>query len=281
MKSKPRNRLPNFLSLDHFGISSEDIVESFLRCDPQSIEQLVIVTPFWGVTPFQDHAEAIVTITENLVWKIKYKDKNISVIRTGIGAPQTGDIILTLGCTPCEVLVFTGSAGALDPRMNIGDIIIAESSLSGDGFSRFLSREIIPSDRFLSVAEPDNKLTKLLKKVAEEACFNHSVSLYSSIVFSIDSMLTQFFRMRSFVDNYNCSAIEMETAAVFNAAHLVKIRTAAVLQVSDIPILEKSIFKGRTKEENISRHKVRKEILSKIILDMLSYDSILKGLTRH
>src|SRR5438874_7143320 len=47
----------------------------------------------------------------------------VTVIRSGLGAPQTGDIVLALGCTRCETLVFSGSVGGLDAAMGIGDLV--------------------------------------------------------------------------------------------------------------------------------------------------------------
>ena len=86
-------------------------------------------------------------------------------------------------------------------------------------------------------------------------------------VFSIDTILGQFFRQGYLVDELNCIGIEMETSATFNAARLVGIQAAALLQVSDVPVSGKSLFSARTTEENNRRRFIRRTILPEIILD--------------
>ena len=61
----------------------------------------------------------------------------------------------------------------------------------------------------------------------------------------------------------------METASAFRAASLVGIPIAALLQISDVPVLSKSLFSGRTIEERDRRTVIRQTILARILLDTL------------
>jgi nucleoside phosphorylase len=58
----------------------------------------------------------------------------------------------------------------------------------------------------------------------------------------------------------------METSAVFQAARLVGIKAGALLQVSDVPHRNKSLFSGRTKEEMERRKSIRQEVLAHAVL---------------
>ena len=139
-----RNRLPAFLQLERYNISPEDVVRVFFRCAPSDIQSKVVITPIWGAPIFQPHLETLTTVSDGLVWRLQYHGTPVTVIRSGLGAPQTGDIVLALGCTRCETLVFSGSVGGLDAAMGIGDLVVVDQSFCGDGFSRYVSPAVIP-----------------------------------------------------------------------------------------------------------------------------------------
>jgi uridine phosphorylase len=262
-------RLPSFFQLEHYGINTEDVVRVFLRCSPAAIRSKVIVTPNWGPNIFAGHTETITTIAENLVWELLYQGEPLTIVRSGIGAPLTGDIVLALGCTACETLIFCGSVGGLDGSMGIGDMLVVEKSCCGDGFSRYLCPEVLPCDCFLQVVAPHPSLTERLAAIAQTQCARAAVPFHYGSVFAIDSIVAQFFRLDRLAQQYGCIGIEMETAATFKAAALVGIHASALLQVSDVLPAKKSFFAGVTAQEDAARKRIRAEVLSKIALDLL------------
>ncbi len=266
------NRLPAYFQLNRYNIAPQDVVKTVLHCDPTSIQKKVIVTPVWDVNVFAGHLESMSEISKGVVYQLKYHGQLISFIRSGIGAPMTGDVILSLACTPCERVIFTGSIGGLDASMKVGDLLIPKKSLSGDGFSRYLSPDIETKDCFLQPAEPDSELQMAVMKNASKICKKDSVSLHSGTVFSIDSVIAQFFRLEHLVKKFGCIGIEMETSSVFKAAKLVDIRASALLQVSDVIPVNKSLFSGRSKRENEQRHLIRRRVLAKAVLDSIIDD---------
>ncbi len=266
------NRLPEYFQLSRYNITPQDVVRGWLHCDPGSIQKKVIVTPVWDVQVFASHLESVSEISKGFVYQLEYHGQLISFIRSGIGAPMTGDVILLLGCTPCERLIFTGSIGGLDASMKIGDLMIPDKSLCGDGFSRYLGPDIEAEDCFLKPAEPDSELQMILMKHASEVCKRESIALHSGTVFSIDCVIAQFFRLEYLVKNFGCIGIEMETSAVFKAAKLVDIMAGALLQVSDVIPLNKSLFSGRSKREMERRHLIKRTVLAKAVLDSVIYD---------
>ena len=64
--------------------------------------------PFWSVDIFTQVATNITEIVQGSVYQLEYQGQLVSLVRSGIGAPQTGDVILALGGTSCEEVVFTG-----------------------------------------------------------------------------------------------------------------------------------------------------------------------------
>lgn len=268
--NKPlKNRIPEYFQLNKHNISPEDVMQGSLHCEPSVIHSRVIVMPFWQAEIFAGTADDITEIVHGIVYQLKYHKQLFSLIRSGIGAPQTGDVILALGCSPCDVVIFAGSVGGLGTDVHIGDLILVEKSFCGDGFSRYLDDKVIPNDCFLQSVEPDRGLTECIKGHAMRGCRDKSVSLRQGAIFSTDSILAQFFRLEYFAKDLRCIGIEMETAAVFGAAKLVGIRAAALLQVSDVPQENKSIFSGRTGQEMEHRKAIRQEVLARTVLNSL------------
>ena len=263
------SRIPEYFELVKYNIAHEDVVRTYLRCEPSEIRQNVIVTPIWS-TDFIDRFPGTTTVSEGYVYEVEYRDRQISLIRSGIGAPQTGDVVLALGCTPCERVIFTGSVGGLDSSMGIGDLLLVEESVSGEGFSRYLADDVKTIDSFLQAAHPDATLTDILRRSASRISERESIRLHAGRVFSIDTILGQFFRQEHLAGELGCTGIEMETSATFNAARLVGIQAAALLQVSDLPMAGKSLFAGRTAEENERRRLIRRTILPEVLLDSLT-----------
>src|SRR5512136_2723400 len=136
-------RLPDHFALEKYAISAEDVVRLGLRCDPSSICENVLITPLWRQETFLGIAELAETVTPEVVYTLRYRGRLVTLIRSGIGAPQTGDAMLALACTPCKRVVFVGSVGGLVSGMRIGDLMIPTESISGDGFCRYLSDEAI------------------------------------------------------------------------------------------------------------------------------------------
>lgn len=158
------NRLPAYFQLSRYNITPEDVVKNVLHCDPGSIQKKVIVTPVWAVEIFASHFESMSEISKGVAYQLGYHGQLISFIRSGIGAPMTGDVIPSLACTPCERVIFIGSIGGLDASMKVGDLMIPKKSLSGDEFSRYLGPDIETKDCFLQPTEPDSELQMAVMK---------------------------------------------------------------------------------------------------------------------
>ena len=267
------NRIPDFFQLDKYNITPEDVVRAYWRCDPDAIREDIVITPVWN-QGFINHFPTVTTISDGRVYEARFRDQAISVVVSGIGAPQTGDVVLALGCTPCQRLIFTGSVGGFHPCMKVGDLLLTEESVSGEGFSRYLANDLKTRDSFLSPVQPDVQLTCIVRKSASRICEREAISLYAGRVVSVDSILGQFLRQEYLANELHCIGIEMETSAVFNAARLVGIKAAALLQVSDLPMAGKSLFSGRTTEEHERRRLIKKTILPEIVQDCLATASV-------
>jgi len=260
-------KLPDFFQLDAYNISEVDVTQMVFHCEPLAIQPDVILMPCWQPTIFDMWIEKITTITPEILYEVEYQGKPISIIRSGIGAAQTGDAVLALGCTPCQRILFAGSAGGLRPDINIGDLILPEFSYAGDGFCRYLEPGFPKKDCFLEHTMPDQALAETLKRVAAPLAQAAGVAIHTGPVFSIDSILAQFNSLGRIAGSSGCAAIEMESAATFKAAHMVGIQAAALLSVSDAPIKKQTLYAGRSEAEKGYRRETRRNVLAKALLD--------------
>ena len=263
--------LPDFFQLDKFHVSPADVTQMIFHCDPDIIHPDVILLPWWQPEVFGMWVDRITPITKNVLYDVQYNGQPISIVRSGIGAPQSGDAVLALGCTACERIFFAGSVGGLRSDIKIGDLMLPEFTYSGDGFSRYLEPDFPATDCILERIAPDETLSLAVSRsvtlLAEEA----GVAVHTGPVFSTDSILAQFRKLDYIANELGCIGIEMETAAVFKAARMVGIQAAALFSVSDVPVSSKSLYAGRSQEEVDYRKEIRSKVLAKALLNSLAH----------
>lgn len=260
-------------SIEYFGVVKENICENILGVKSTQINENVIIAPSWEIASLMnlDSTEMIsnekTLFSSYKVWNMK-KDGNVfTYIKTGFSSPVLMDAILALGNTNCKKIVFVGSAGALDAKMHIGDIVIPAYSVCGDGASRYISPNGFVSDVFGQKTFPNSFLLEKLKEITNKISINYNVNWHIGFNFSIDTIFAQYFYLNEIV-NLGCNVIEMETAAAFKAAELLKIPLVAIFCVSDNTVKNKSLIGGRDVEMKEYRKLVKNEVIPEIIMEL-------------
>jgi len=258
--------------IERFGSKPADICGHAFGTGIEAVRERVIIAPWWEpeIFPcFDARPVGTSTSTRTNVWNIPAKGCEITYIKTGIGAPLIMDAVLALGVTACKKAVFIGSVGSLDKEIGIGDIVVPEYSVCGDGASRYLCGErLTDNDVFGEKAYPDNGMYDTLKKAAEKKGKEKDVRVHVGRTFSIDTLFAQFAHIDEIIST-GCNVIEMETAAAFRAAEIAGIALGALFSVSDSTVANKSLMSGRTQEEIEYRIKTRRELFPPIILKAL------------
>lgn len=140
-----------------------------------------------------------------------------------IGAPMaalTMEKLIVLGAR--QIILF-GWCGAVDPARRIGDILVPDRAVSGEGTSRYYCSNGVPG--------PDEKLCRQLIVALAEA----ELDAYDGCVWSTDALYREDRRvLRSLSDKEKVVAVDMEFSALCAVAAHRKISFAAVLIVSDI-----------------------------------------------
>jgi purine-nucleoside phosphorylase len=255
-----------------YGIGFIDIVKSYFNCEPDEINETVIIAPSWYPDIFANQVDSITQVLYNhhlKIWNVVIKDKAITYIVTGVGAPKVIETVLTLGCTACENIIFIGSVGGLAKEFLIGDIVIPEYSICGDGSCRYLTNtRLSENDCFGQKYYPNKELYEKIVLRTELIAKENNVNWHIGKNYSVDTVIAQFAHLDEIID-MGCNCIEMETAVLFKSADICGIKSGAVFSVSDNTLLNKSLLSGRSKEEVEYRKFVRDTTLTKIVLDCI------------
>lgn len=241
-----------------FGTTKEDII---INRGYEKLLKNVVIAPWWDHTMFDNLGFEIEQISDN-TYNFYRDDISFSFIQLKrVGAPAIMEYVLTLGVTDCKNLVFLGSAGSLDKDIKIGDIVIPEYSICGDGASRYLNDNL--EDEFLKKEYPSKEFTNKLLNILDK----NNIKYHNVPNYSIDTVFAQFYHIDKIID-LGAKTIEMETALVFKSNEVLNINVTALFCISDNTVVKKSLYSGRSKEENDYRHKVRYEVIPNIIIDL-------------
>lgn len=257
-----------------YGSSEEEICKSNFKCSASEIQEKVIIAPTWEVNLFSEHTDSIKHIAgtrkfDNVVSEIIVGNNKATFITTNVGACRVFDTVLALKCTPCQEILFLGSVGALDNTMKIGDIVIPEYSVCGVGVDRYLTTEHTDkNDCYGKKYYPNKALSDKARNYTHATIKGTDIKVHIGKTFSVDTIFAQFAHLDEIID-IGCNTIEMETSTVFHTADIAGIKAAAIFNVSDNTVINKSLYSGRTEEDQQRRLTVKTEIMPIIALKTL------------
>lgn len=166
-----------------------------------------------------------------------YKEKRITVATTGMGAPSTAIVLEELVNLGGKVFIRIGSAGGIDPELNVGDVVIATGSIRDDGTTPFYFRNTFPA-----IADYDvlNCLIETGKKLKE--------NIEYGIVISEDAFYIPYSEeeMQKFV-KAKVKAIEMESGCVFIVSQYRGVKAGAIFALDGNVFLKEIKPKGHEK----------------------------------
>ena len=147
----------------------------------------------------------------NIYHEAKYRDLDIVLSYSKIGkvfsALTAATMIEKFGC---EMLLFTGVAGAVSPDLNIGDLVAATQLCQHDlditAFGH--PHGYVPEGKVY--VEPSRELLHIAKEVADE----RGIDLKKGIIATGDQFIADPKRKKWIADTFDADAIEMEGASV-------------------------------------------------------------------
>ncbi|GAA7257741.1 aminodeoxyfutalosine nucleosidase [Helicobacter pylori] len=184
------------------------------------------ITPFLKKFPHYTQEE----VGGNTFYKIPYNGNELILAYSKIGkvhsALSASTMILKFNC---EKLIFSGVAGGLNPKLKVGDLIIASKLCQYDvditAFGHPLG--FIPQSSVY--IDSDHSLNQIAKEVAQQK----GIDLMEGVIASGDSFIASSEKKKWLIENYQADAVEMEGASVANVCHLLKIPFCILRSISD------------------------------------------------
>lgn len=242
-----------------YGSTKEDIVK---RNEYENILESVVIAPWWDHNIFENSNVKIDKVNDK-IYNIYGENLEFSFIELKlVGSPVMLDQVLSLGTTKCKNILFIGSVGALDENINLGDIVIPEYSICGEGASRYLNDNL--KDEFGKKEYPSKEFTERLLNIVNK---QNNIKYHYVPNYTVDTIFTEYIHIDKII-GMGAKTIEMETSALFKASKLLNMNVTALFLVSDNTIINKSLYSGRTKEEKEYRKKVKNEIIPNIIIEL-------------
>lgn len=201
---------------------------------------------------------------DSIATKGSLDGREVVIAESGIGKVQAAVVVTRLvERFGCEVIIFTGVAGGLDPALSIGDVVVAERTVQHDaglvtdrGLQRYQPGHVPffnPTDalgypasaRLLEVAR--NKLERVDLPALSDAA--GGTGRRPRIVFGTVLTGDQFVRSAAIRRRLHAEldglATEMEGAAVAQAADLLGVEHIVIRSLSDLAGAESDIDFGR------------------------------------
>ncbi len=162
-----------------------------------------------------------------------YQGKEIIVVRSGIGkvnAAMCAQILVDE--FQVELIINTGIAGGLADGVEIGDIVISKDALQHDmdatGFGYDIG--IIPQME-TSVFIADPKIVELADQVCKKE--NPDINTYVGRIVSGDQFISSKEKKEWLLDTFKGYCVEMEGAAIAQAAYLNHVKFVIIRAISD------------------------------------------------
>ncbi|MBD1573890.1 uridine phosphorylase [Vibrio sp. S17_S38] len=145
----------NSSNVFHLGINQQDLNGATLAIipgDPARVEK---------IAQLMDEPEFLASHREYTVFRAKLNGKSVVVCSTGIGGPSTSIAVEELAQLGVRTFLRVGTTGAIQPHLNVGDMIVTTGSVRLDGASTHFAPLEFP-------AVADFDVATAMKLAAEE-----------------------------------------------------------------------------------------------------------------
>ena len=209
----------------HLGVGPDDVADAVLL--PGNPERVGKITALWD-----DH-EAVASHREYRTATGTYDGTPLSVTSTGIGSPSAAIAVEELARVGCDTFLRVGSCGAIQPEMDVGDLVITSGAVRQEGTSHEYVREDYP-------AVADDEVMSALVAAAERLGHDYHVGLTMSADSFYAGQGRPGFRgyeapgsdeLVAELKAANVKNIEMEASALLTVASVYGLRAGAVCTV--------------------------------------------------
>ena len=174
---------------------------------------------------FLENAKQINGVRNALAYTGTYKGRRVTVFGSGMGMPSIGIYSYELfAFYDVESIIRIGSCGAYSKELNLYDVLLVEDAWSESTYAK------VQSGYESDIIAADETLNNRLFEVSQELGIPMKrTRIHSSDVFYRE----KFEEFEAIRDNHGCTAVEMESFALFANAKVLHKKAACLLTVSD------------------------------------------------
>ena len=152
----------------------------------------------------------------------EYEGMKITTINGGRFSADTAITTEVVCNAEIKNVIRIGTCGALDEKMQVGDLVVVDSVIRGDGVTPYYVDE-----KFITT--PDKKLTDILIEVAKET----DSQVYTGKVWTTDALLRETREVVEAKRKQGAIAVDMVSSAILTISQLYNVKAASILAVSD------------------------------------------------
>lgn len=152
----------------------------------------------------------------------EYEGIKITTINGGRFSADTAITTEVVCNAEIKNIIRIGTCGALNEKMQIGDLIVVDSVIRGDGVTPYYVDE-----KFITT--PDKKLTDTLIEVAKEM----GSQVYTGKVWTTDAILRETREVVETKRKQGAIAVDMVSSCLLTISQLYTVKAASILAVSD------------------------------------------------
>ena len=172
---------------------------------------------------------------ERTFYKGSHDKHELILVQSGLGKVNAAIVsTLLIEKFECELLLFSGVAGGIDPGIEIGEVIIGESLIQYD-YGTLKNRELLPfRPGSIPTGESKNKLEYSLDPKIKHKIKVSLPNVRMGIILTGDVFLQCEETQKELFEKYGAQAIDMEGAAVAQVAEQFGIPAIVVRCLSDL-----------------------------------------------
>ncbi len=185
-----------------------------LLCDTGDLaERAIVVGDPARVSRLARLLDSPVKVAQNrefVSWRGIYRGKPVAIVSTGIGGPSAAIAVEEMIRTGVKIIVRVGSCGSLLPAVKIGQLVIPDSIVRGDGTTFAYAPASLP-------AVADFDLFQELRRAAVEA----GTPFHTGTTVSVDGLYApNLFERKEKLGQMGVLAQEMEGSTVLLVSRL-------------------------------------------------------------
>lgn len=152
----------------------------------------------------------------------EYEGMKITTINGGRFSADTAITTEVICNAEIKNIIRIGTCGALDEKMQIGDFIVVDSVIRGDGVTPYYVDE-----KFITT--PDKKLTDIIVEVTK----GMGSQVFAGKVWTTDALLRETREIVEAKRKEGAIAVDMVSSCLLTISQLYNVRAACILAVSD------------------------------------------------